>query len=86
MWNIRAEEYRRKASACREQAEKASYENAAGWRDLAQRWDEAAEKVEGFDVDQRRRLDMLQGARPSTDSSALPHTSLYQIGRPALEH
>jgi hypothetical protein len=92
MSNARAEEYRRKASACRDEAERASHENKAAWRDLAQRWEEAAVKVDGFDADERQRLNVLQVGHSSAGSAAasyehgtgprtLPHISLYQIER-----
>ena len=62
MSNLRAEEYRKKASACREEAKKGLAENEAKWLELAERWEEAAEKIEGFGHDERQRLEVLQGA------------------------
>jgi hypothetical protein len=41
----RADEYRRKAEACRVHAKRASGDWKAKWLDLADRWDEAADQV-----------------------------------------
>jgi hypothetical protein len=41
----RADEYRRKAEDCRVHAERASGNWKAKWFDLAERWDEAADRL-----------------------------------------
>jgi hypothetical protein len=41
----RANDYHRKAEACRVHAERASGDWKAKWLDLAERWDEAADQV-----------------------------------------
>jgi hypothetical protein len=56
MLNARAEEYRRKASACRKEAAWASDENKAAWLDLAARWEQAA-----YGEDEHRRLALRVG-------------------------
>jgi hypothetical protein len=46
MAKVDVDEYRRKAENCRVQAARASGDRKAKWFDLAERWDEAADRVE----------------------------------------
>jgi hypothetical protein len=87
MAEVYVDEYRRKAEKCRVQAERASGDRKAKWIDLAERWDEAADRVEvsaaavdakrdknlfALEVDRRQEPPMQDITHPNLDASSPP--------------
>jgi len=88
MAKVHVDEYRRKAENCRVQAERASSgDRKAKWIDLAERWDEAADRVEvsaaavdakrdknlfALEVDRRQEPPTQDITHPNLDASSPP--------------
>jgi hypothetical protein len=87
MAKVHVDDYRRKAENCRVKAERASGDRKAKWIDLAERWDEAADRVEvnaaavdakrdknlfALEVDRRQEPPMQDITHPNLDALSPP--------------
>jgi hypothetical protein len=87
MAKVHVDEYRKNAENCRVQAERASGDRKAKWIDLAERWDEAADRVEvsaaavdvkrdkdlfALEVDRHQEPPMQDIIHPNLDASSPP--------------